>query len=422
MSSWKDRKFFKFPARDSFRLPKFGHSFKELMCAGVQIIGGTALTTYTYDNPTYRILPFMYFAIAIGGAYHVFKIMQENYCSVRIKTNRIQSAWELANGALAYSVGIYAFSEGLKSGDKIWIPCLAVATSGYYFCIKAFHDLVPIFNRRPILQLCHLMFEPGLIACADTYLIYYRHHEENCLYWLPFVFIGIIGFNIATEGFSEADNRDKSSLLLKVIKTMMGGCVLTLSCLVLTIYGSINKFHSLWITFMVGGIFFGAFLIFGSLTCLRRYIDLETQIFLSFSGMIAGPLVFSSACFTIHYVEDASMVRFIFLLLAGLGHFLLCRSIYEFYKMLPVPFLRKCYLCLLGPVVTIYSSFVATCIGRRMGWRFSLVIMPFIPAGMYATYRGFRKEKDRDIIMDRMAKIHKKYQKNVALRRYMSPA
>ncbi|KAF8778694.1 hypothetical protein HNY73_015393 [Argiope bruennichi] len=392
MTSWKNKKFFKDRASNSFRIPEIKTVFRELVCAGIQVGGGVYLAAYTYNNPTYKILPFMYSAVAIGGAYNVFKILLKHYSPKYIETNRIRTAWELANGALAYSVGVYGFSEYLKQDDEMWIPSLAIAASGYYFSKTAVDDLMPIFNMDPFFLCFQLMSEPVLIAYAATYLIYFQNHEESCIYWLPFVFIGIIGFKIATDGFSKADATVRKLFLFKVIKTMMGSCLFALSSLVLTIYGSMHDFPRLWNILMIVMDFFAAFLIYGSLTCLRRYTDLDTQVFYSLANMTAGPLTILTSCLSFHFVEDTTMKYFIFISLAGLGNFLVCRSVYQFYKVIPRPVgYRRYYERLLGPVMIAYSSLATAWVCYRMDWRFSLVVIPFIPTGMYATYRGYRK-------------------------------
>ncbi|CAL1290156.1 unnamed protein product [Larinioides sclopetarius] len=315
-----------------FKNPKIDSSQKEFICAGIQVVFGAGLASYTSGDETFGILPSICSVIAVAGTYNALKIMQKNSQKFFIRRPREWSSWDLASGIFTFSAGVYAFSEGLARNDRMWVICLPLAASGYHFTALTIDSLDTVLNRKPFLKCCQLMFEPALVASAATYLFYFRNHNQGWLKWLPFLAIGATGFKIVGRGcIRDGSIGGPKHLLLKVIETFMGGCFLSISCTVLAIYSSANDFLWPWTAFMSSVSLYGFFVIYGSLTCI--YNRVPRQIFYRY-----------------------------------------CQRVF-------------------GPVLAVYSSVVSAYTAYRMGWIHSLLPMPFVPAGIYATYKGFRKEE-----------------------------
>ncbi|GBN41976.1 hypothetical protein AVEN_258022-1 [Araneus ventricosus] len=118
---------------------------------------------------------------------------------------------------------------------------------------------------------------------------------------------------------------------------------------------------------------------------------MDEKVSCCIGGMITGPVIFFSACLMVKFMDDKSTVYFMFLILTGSGHGVLWASVYELYKLVPRPVFDRYCQRVLGPLLTVYSSVASAYIGYHIGWRFSLAMMTFVPAGIYVTYKGFKK-------------------------------
>ncbi|GBO23561.1 hypothetical protein AVEN_57004-1 [Araneus ventricosus] len=116
---------------------------------------------------------------------------------------------------------------------------------------------------------------------------------------------------------------------------------------------------------------------------------MEAPVFYCICGMVGGPIVFLSACLGIGCIDDPILLP-VFLVTAATSLTLLGKSVMDLHNLVPRPVFKRYCQRVLGPVVTVYSSLVAGYVGYHMGWRLSLVTMPFISGGIYATYKGFR--------------------------------
>ncbi|CAL1290155.1 unnamed protein product [Larinioides sclopetarius] len=377
-----------------FKNPKIDSSQKEFICAGIQVVFGAGLASYTSGDETFGILPSICSVIAVAGTYNALKIMQKNSQKFFIRRPREWSSWDLASGIFTFSAGVYAFSEGLARNDRMWVICLPLAASGYHFTALTIDSLDTVLNRKPFLKCCQLMFEPALVASAATYLFYFRNHNQGWLKWLPFLAIGATGFKIVGRGcIRDGSIGGPKHLLLKVIETFMGGCFLSISCTVLAIYSSANDFLWPWTAFMSSVSLYGFFVIYGSLTCLRFYLHMDRRVFFSTVGTIVGPVTFSSAFLMVECFEKSDMMYPAFFFLTGTGQCILYASLYQIYNRVPRQIFYRYCQRVFGPVLAVYSSVVSAYTAYRMGWIHSLLPMPFVPAGIYATYKGFRKEE-----------------------------
>ncbi|CAL1290153.1 unnamed protein product [Larinioides sclopetarius] len=246
----------------------------------------------------------------------------------RLQIERFRLSWYFATGVITYFTSIHCFSEALKCNNKVWIPCLGVVVSGYH-----------------------------LAASSVT-----RVESNNEPRWL----------------------------LFKGIELFVGGCLLLLNGSFLVAYSVNNQFHPLFIGFCTTIVSNGVTDITSSLESFQGCVEMEAPVFYCICGMIGGPIVFLSACLGIRCICHPVMLP-VFVVTAGTGLALLGKSIMDLHDLVPQPVFKRYCQRVLGPVVTVYSSLAAAYVGYSMGWRFSLVMLPFIPAGIYTTYQGFRR-------------------------------
>ncbi|XP_055945502.1 uncharacterized protein LOC129976126 isoform X2 [Argiope bruennichi] len=316
----------------SITILEIENPLKITACAGIGISGGIALAIYTYKHSTSRIWPLMSSAIAIGGISMVFTRIRKLYRrSTLIEREQIWSAWNLANGTVFYITSVYAFSEALKRNDKLWMPCLGLAASAYYFAVSSMHNLERAFSRRIYSKCFQKMFEPTLIACATIYLLHFRNHKEKWLQWFPFVITAITGIKTAYFGFLRKEcEEEPNTFLLKWIEILTGGCLIAGSCAVLTNYASVNNYPYFWSVLFFCMSIGGLGVIYCSLECL--YLCLRNPEFYS-----------------------------------------ICLKVW-------------------GPMISMYGSIAATYFGCGAGWRFSIPLMSFVPLGILISCIGFKME------------------------------
>ncbi|CAL1290152.1 unnamed protein product [Larinioides sclopetarius] len=173
-------------------------------------------------------------------------------------------------------------------------------------------------------------FATGVITYFTSIHCFSEALKCNNKVWIPCLGVVVSGYHLAASSVTRVEsNNEPRWLLFKGIELFVGGCLLLLNGSFLVAYSVNNQFHPLFIGF----------------------------------------------CTTIvsNGVTDITS------------------SLESLHDLVPQPVFKRYCQRVLGPVVTVYSSLAAAYVGYSMGWRFSLVMLPFIPAGIYTTYQGFRR-------------------------------
>ncbi|CAL1290151.1 unnamed protein product [Larinioides sclopetarius] len=304
---------------------------KNMMIAGIEIVSEAALAAYTWKSNFHPVWPLMVSGMGAVSVIAFYKNARRYIRKLpRLQIERFRLSWYFATGVITYFTSIHCFSEALKCNNKVWIPCLGVVVSGYHLAASSVTRLGrTVLNRSPFMKCCQLLFGPMLIGCAACYLSF-RQHDEEWLFCLPMIASSFVANHITFVGYRRVEsNNEPRWLLFKGIELFVGGCLLLLNGSFLVAYSVNNQFHPLFIGF----------------------------------------------CTTIvsNGVTDITS------------------SLESLHDLVPQPVFKRYCQRVLGPVVTVYSSLAAAYVGYSMGWRFSLVMLPFIPAGIYTTYQGFRR-------------------------------
>ncbi|CAL1290154.1 unnamed protein product [Larinioides sclopetarius] len=318
--------------------------FKEVLFAGIQAVGGAALAVYTNKNSASRIWPIVYSVVAIGGTCNAFrsilKIFRRSTCC---RSDGCCSTRNVVTGTIVYFSNVYAFSEAWKCNHKLWIPCLGVAASGYCFAVSSIND------------------------------------ESSDVDWLY-------------PQWPVKSAKKSNVLLLTAIEMLMGGFLFATSNVMLAFYVELfTEFHPSWCAYLYGMSLFGCFFIIFSIMCLQIYADMDEEVQYCLDGMITAAVILSySSYLMVKYMNYNRMVYITFPFLAESCHLLFWALFNKLYTLVPQPVFDG-YCQTLGPLLAVFSSVTSAYVGYHKGWRFSLPMMTFKPAGIYTTHKGFRR-------------------------------
>ncbi|GBN08021.1 hypothetical protein AVEN_8238-1 [Araneus ventricosus] len=329
---------------------------KGMVIDGLEIASEAALVAYTWKSNFHPAWPLVVSAMGAVSVTDFYRNARKYIRNCRLQRDRLVNV-VLATGGYSHPA-IHAFSEGIEINNSM-DPRLGVVASGYHPLHHRYQNFLgkKLVLKCFVLEIVSNLTVPPFFGCLKV-----------------------------------ESNSEPKWLLFKGLELLVGGCLLLINGSVLVAYSVNNKLHPLFITFSTTMIINGITDITNSLESFQGCVEMEAPVFYCICGMVGGPIVFLSACLSMRCIVHPIMLP-VFLVTAGTGLLLLGESVMDLHDLVPRPVFKRYCQRVLGPVVTVYSSLVAGYMGYHMGWRFSLVMMPFIPAGIYATYEGFRRDK-----------------------------
>lgn len=365
-----------------------------LMINGLEIVGEAGLVAYMWKN---NFHPASLVIVSAFGAVSVVDLYQNAREYIRksptLIRDRLRLSCLLTSTVIAYFIGVHGFSSSLKSNKHLMcILCLGITTINYNLSVTSQTILGrTVMDRSPFMKCCQLLFGPSLLWSAGYYLKIFQQHDEEWLLTLPMMASAIVGGLIASAGYGRVEsNNEPRWLLFKGLEIFIGGCLLLANGAALLIHGTKNQFPPVYVGLFASFIYIGFRDITNSLETFQACAEMEAPVFYSISGMIGGLSIFTSSGIFIRCLGQPNLMP-VFVIMGGIGLTLFQKSVKDLDAQVRPPVFKRYCQRILGPVVTMYSSLAAAYLGYSMGWHFSLLMVPFTSAGMYATYSGFMR-------------------------------